>query len=130
MTADVREAEMLFDPFGLVLDVFNDLYPGKPAIVTWRQGMKDSGDCYGCTDFDHDPPLVSVDVDLPVTGAIDVLAHELAHVAAGHVKPPHGKAWRAAFDAIHREYMARVAAKETAHDKRITAHPAPDKEGE
>jgi hypothetical protein len=119
---EVRKAGMLFDPLGLVLDVFNDLYPGKPATVTWRQGMKESGECYGCTDFDHDPPLVSVDVDLPVTGAIDVLAHELAHVAAGHVKPAHGKAWKDAFNAIHTEYMERVAAMETAHDNHITAH--------
>jgi len=103
---------MMFDPFGLVLEVFNELYPAKAATVVWRQGMRESGNaCYGCTDFEHVPPIVSVDVDLPVAGAVDVLAHELAHVAAGF-EEDHGPAWEAAFGAIHQRYSERVEALE------------------
>ncbi len=41
--------------------------------------------------------------ELRVADAVEILAHELAHVAVGSDEE-HGKAWEEAFDAIHNEF--------------------------
>lgn len=105
-------AKMLFDPLGLVLEIFNEMHPDKECVIYWRQGMKADAECFGCTDFEASPIAVSIDVGLPLEGAVEVLAHELAHVAVGFVKPQHGKKWQKAFDAIHAAYSERVDALE------------------
>lgn len=98
-----------FDPFGLVLEVVRDLYPETSATVCWREGLRENEGAWGRTEFtDEEPPIVSMDVTTPVIGAVEVLAHELAHVIAGK-DADHGEAWEAVFEAIHDEYSRRVA---------------------
>ena len=47
--------------------------------------------------------MIDIDPTLRVVDAVEVLAHELAHVAAG-AKEDHGEKWTAAYDAIKAEY--------------------------
>lgn len=99
------------DPFSLVWQAFKNLYPGKecsaellPEIPPDDDGEKG----YGFTEFrDDGTVLVAVDAGLRVVDAVEVLAHELAHVAVGY-EAYHGDSWKEAFDAIFREY-GRIA---------------------
>ena len=99
------------DPFSLVWKAFKNLYPGKGCEVQWQPGIQDdelSEQGYGFTEFHDDGSiLVVVDANLQVSNAVEVLAHELAHVAVG-IENEHGAAWETAFDAIFQEY-GRIA---------------------
>lgn len=59
----------------------------------------------GVTTFPEDgsPPVVEVSGEIPIAAGVEVLAHELAHVATPEDQT-HGDAWRAAFDRIFEEY--------------------------
>jgi hypothetical protein len=96
------------DPFAMVVQVVHDLYPEAIAVVRWCNGLHEQHGAWGCTEFDvPNGPLISLDVAMPVLGAVEVLAHELAHVVAGP-EAEHGAEWESAFAAIHREYCRRV----------------------
>ena len=90
---------------------FKNQYPGKGCEVQWQPGIQDdelSEQGYGFTEFHDDGSiLVVVDANLQVSNAVEVLAHELAHVAVG-IENEHGAAWETAFDAIFQEY-GRIA---------------------
>lgn len=95
------------DPFALVWQAFKNLYPDKDCEVQWQPGIEDNElpeQGYGFTEFRDDGSiLVVVDASLQVSNAVEVLAHELAHVAVG-IENEHGAAWETAFDAIFQEY--------------------------
>ena len=105
------ESPFANDPFSLVWKAFKNLYPGKGCEVQWQPGIQDdelSEQGYGFTEFHDDGSnLVVVDANLQVSNAVEVLAHELAHVAVG-IENEHGAAWETAFDAIFQEY-GRIA---------------------
>ncbi|MCB5924271.1 hypothetical protein NE584_00890 [Clostridium sp. DFI.5.61] len=105
------ESPFVNDPFAMVWQAFKNLYPGKDCEVQWQPGIEDdelSEQGYGFTEFCEDGSiLVAVDANLRVSNAVEVLAHELAHVVVG-IESEHGAAWEAAFDAIFREY-GRIA---------------------
>jgi len=103
------------DPFEIIFDVFSALFPGLDCTVEWCTGMKDE-DGYtvcGATVFPADggKPIVSVSGEIAIENAVEVLAHELAHVAAGEAAQ-HDEVWERAFEAIHEEYMRRIGAYE------------------
>ena len=59
---------------------------------------------YGLTDFADDGSVaVFVKPSLEVADAVEVLAHELAHVAVG-IEHDHDEVWQEAFDKIFEEY--------------------------
>lgn len=93
--------KLLFDPFGLVLEVFNELYPQHECEVIFGSRMPEA--TFGYTDFAQSPPWIIVGFDIPMAGVVEVLAHELAHVVAG-LEADHGPEWEAAFNAIHNRY--------------------------
>lgn len=99
--------EIGFDPFRLVIDAFEHLHPDAHCRLQWAEGV---GGAHGCTGFPDGggTPLVTVNIDTPIRHAVETMAHELAHVAAGH-DAGHGPEWEAAFAAIHHEYNARAA---------------------
>ena len=105
------ESPFANDPFSLVWKAFKNLYPGKGCEVQLQPGIQDdelSEQGYGFTEFHDDGSiLVVVDANLQVSNAVEVLAHELAHVAVG-IENEHGAAWETAFDAIFQEY-GRIA---------------------
>lgn len=95
------------DPFAVMYAGFEKLYPGKKphcVWVSWISGEKEEGDTYGVTDFEDDGTVwVAIVTSLPVKDALEIFAHELAHVSAGH-EAEHGPEWEKAFDAIETEY--------------------------
>lgn len=94
------------DPFAMVYQAFKNLYPDKDCVCVWQpEEIKDDAghDFCGMTTFADGEVIVDISVRLPVADAIETLAHELAHVAAGE-QEAHGEKWEAAFDAIHAEF--------------------------
>lgn len=97
------------DPFSLVAKAFKNLYPDKEYIAYWDPNIygdepEDTPKPFGLTDFGEDGTVsVFVDPDISVTNAVEIFAHELAHVAVG-ISHDHDQAWEAAFNAIFVEY--------------------------
>lgn len=95
------------DPFALVWMAFKNLYPGKECKVWYDKKEQDENSetvALGETFFEDDgTTTVFIDYDLQVKDAVEIFAHELAHVAAGE-EAAHGEAWENAFDSIFSEY--------------------------
>lgn len=93
------------DPFELVYSVFKKLYPGKDVNdIEWVDIPIKNNQC-GFTDFMEDGSIrICINGNLSILNAVEILAHELAHVAVG-VKHSHDEIWEQAFEAIHTEYM-------------------------
>ena len=93
-------------PFVILDKAFKNLYPDKNYVAYIDVDMKDENGekVYGCTQFDgNDTPIIFIDACLSIQNAIEIFAHELAHVAAGE-NEAHRKQWRKAFDEIQNEY--------------------------
>lgn len=95
------------DMFAMVWAAFKTLYPDKNCEVYWEPQIRDEEDgkpVYGLTDFADDGSVaVFVKPSLEVADAVEVLAHELAHVAVG-IEHDHDEVWQDAFDKIFEEY--------------------------
>ena len=96
------------DMFSLVYMAFRNLYPDKECRCRWAPSMEsadDGSEVFGATTFAEDG-LVFIDISarLTVGDAVEVFAHELAHVAAGRSDEEHNQDWQDAFDAIFIEY--------------------------
>ena len=85
-----------------IIDIFEERHPKNNVTIQYVQGMKEKADAWGETFFPNDggAPVVSIDVEIPVIGAIDVMAHELAHVAMGP-NGEHGEAWEKEYSEIN-----------------------------
>lgn len=101
------------DMFAMVWGAFKKLYPDKDCEIYWEPQIRDEEDgkpVYGLTDFADDGSVaVFVKPSLEVADAVEVLAHELAHVAVG-VEHDHDEVWQEAFDKIFEEYN-RIGSK-------------------
>lgn len=95
------------DMFAIVWQAFKNLYPDKDCQVYWEPQIRDEEDgkpVYGLTDFGDDGTVsVFVKPSLEVADAVEILAHELAHVAVG-IEHDHDEVWQEAFDKIFDEY--------------------------
>lgn len=95
------------DMFSLVWRAFKNLYPDKDCKCQWVPELEKSEDGeqpFGVTTFADDGEVfVDILATLTVTDAIEIFAHELAHVAVGDGEG-HGKMWEEAFDNIFNEY--------------------------
>lgn len=87
------------DPFQAVLTAFARLYPGVRCAVRWVDGLHEEEGAWGRTHFDEDSPLIELDGNCPVAGAVDVLCHELAHVVVGY-EAGHGDLWRLVYETL------------------------------
>ena len=93
-------------PFEMLDKAFKNLYSDKSYIAFIDVDMKDENGekVYGCTQLnDCDTPIIFIDASLSIQNAIEIFAHELAHVAVG-VNEGHGELWEKAFDEIQNEY--------------------------
>ena len=101
------ESPFANDMFSIVWQAFKNLYPDKDCKCQWVPELEkcdDGEQPLGVTTFaDNGEVYVDIVATLPVTDAIEILAHELAHVAVGATED-HGKAWEEAFDKIHAEF--------------------------
>lgn len=94
------------DPFALIWEAFKNLYPGKDCECYFDEidNPNNEDGVYGETLFGDDGRItVGVDCRLRLADAVEIFAHELAHVAAGS-DADHGEPWAKAFDAIFEEY--------------------------
>lgn len=93
------------DPLRDVVRAFRRLYPRRACDIVVQPV---SGKKLGRTFFARGHrPMVALDPRVSYAGCIDILAHELAHVAAG-INGGHGPRWAKAYDAIRDEYEAAV----------------------
>lgn len=93
------------DPFCMVWMAYKRLYD-KPCEVYWDCREKDDETAgFGFTLFpdDGEIPTVIIYADYPVSIQVEILAHELAHVAVGSGHE-HDSAWEEAFEAINVEF--------------------------
>jgi len=104
------------DPFSLVSKAFSNIYPDKQYIAYWNPSAREFEEHdYGYTNFpiDGSIPEIWVNTMLSVENAVEIFAHELAHIAtkgdATHIK--HGKEWEDAFENIHKEYNRLIEEK-------------------
>ena len=109
--SDLKQMESPFlnDPFSLVWEAFHNLYPNKECKIYYDQheetDQSDESKEYGSTLFPDDGsiPIVNIFAEYPVNILVEILAHELAHVAVGPGHE-HDEAWKDAFDNIYQEY--------------------------
>lgn len=93
-------------PFEMLNKAFKNLYPDKNYIAYIDVDMKDENgkNVCGCTQFvDNEIPIIFIDASLSIQNAIEIFAHELAHVASGE-KAGHGQEWEKSFEDIFNEY--------------------------
>ena len=96
------------DMFAMVYQAFRNLYneKDKNLIIYWSdEPMKDDNgnEVFGSTTFTNTYVYVEISSDLKVSDSVEILAHELAHVAVGS-NAEHSEEWEKAFDAIFTEY--------------------------
>lgn len=115
-----------FDPISLVIEAANHLYPEAEAKIVWTSEL-DGGDgteeWYGVTVFpdDESTPVIVINLETPMEGVAETIAHEIAHIVAGEAVR-HGKAWDEAFEAIQNEYASRFLALAQEAGCDVTVH--------
>ena len=95
------------DPPAIVARAFKEIYPDRGYYAQLVPDLKDENGepAFGLTIFPDDgsTPVVCVSAEAPISAAPELLAHELAHVAAGEAAE-HGPEWKAAEEAIAKKY--------------------------
>ena len=102
----MRTNPFVLDPFAVVYEAFTNLYPGKVVECYWTGPIEsETGEsAYGQTIFEDDGTIsILISDGMLIPHAVEILAHELAHAAAG-IDEGHGPAWEEAFASIHDEY--------------------------
>lgn len=92
------------DPLHDLIEVFDRLYPDHSAQIVFGGELKEG---HGVTIFGEGVPQVVISAELPYLHCAEILAHELAHVVAGH-DADHGPEWEAAFESLHAGYIAKI----------------------
>lgn len=95
------------DPFAMVALAFERLYPGIDYEAHWEPEIRpaeDGGEVYGLTDFGADGVnRIFITPHISVSDAVEIFAHELAHVAVG-IEHEHDEVWETVFDEIFDAY--------------------------
>ncbi|WP_454021152.1 hypothetical protein [Azospirillum sp. Marseille-Q6669] len=104
---------LTFDPIGTVIQAFQNLHSDRSVTVSWSSRPRTKG-VDGVTIMERREPdgwidpaqtfVVLVESELPIEAALEVLAHELAHVVVCD-NDRHGPDFDAALSAIHAEYI-------------------------
>lgn len=100
--------DLVFDPLLAVIQASESLWPEKSCEIhwsddrSWCQKLLNMGP-WGSTTLSGEQYYVELDINLPIRHVVEILAHELAHVAVG-IDAGHGKEWEEAFSDIHRAY--------------------------
>lgn len=110
--------EIINNPFDMVIKAAKNLYPDmkadiqfNPTLKCWKLFNLHFGKCGRTTFNKGQAPIVDISTNIPFEAMVEVLAHELAHVAVGP-KEKHNSVWENAFDAIHKEYSKLVMERE------------------
>lgn len=93
------------DPFYVLDKIFRELYPDKDYIAQLAPRIEDENgeEVFGETCFPESGlPVITISTRLTINDAIEVFAHELAHIAAT-LEVGHGAVW----DEIETELQER-----------------------
>ena len=119
------------DPTAIVALAFRELYPRVEYYAQYVPELEDEGGkpAYGLTIFPDDgsTPIVCISAEAPISAGPELLAHELAHIAAGEAAE-HGSEWQAAEEAIFQKYNEILNAK--IPDEPVEVTVAPHKVGD
>jgi hypothetical protein len=96
------------NPIADLIAAYSEMYPDKPCEVTVSPLKRKLGQTF--FPDDGGTPEVVLCPTLTYVAMMDILAHELAHVAVGR-NGGHGAKWKAAYRAIHDAYERRVSAQ-------------------
>lgn len=101
---------LLNNPLEHVIDIVRNYYPELECDIEFVEGLIDRHGAFGCTCFPEDgsKPIISIEVDLAIKHAVEVLAHELAHAATPD-DLEHGEEWEKVFDNIHKKFCKEVS---------------------
>ena len=99
------------DPFAIIGEIFRSRHPDKPYQAYWvPEAVLPSTSILGSTTFCEDGDVVvSISMEVPFKTAIEILIHELAHVAAGPTYT-HGGTWQKEYLALRRAYNSTLGA--------------------
>lgn len=96
------------DPFKMIIGIVKGRYPKARANIFFVEKKHLGKGCLGETVFPDDGsmPQIAVSVEIPVARAVEILAHELAHLVLGPNPKggAHGPKWKKVFKWIHAEY--------------------------
>ena len=119
----MSEVKSIFrnDPFAIVWEAFQKLYPGKKCECYLADiELSNESSAYGFVVFPEDgsTPKVYLKVCDKLSVMVEALADNLAQIAAGP-EHNHDKVWANAFDAIHDEFrrIAKELGKELESDE-------------
>ena len=110
-------SEMLsFDlnPFDALIQIFQEKYPEINAEIFFASDIEKHTEpgVHGVTNFPDDgtEPFILISTKISVESAIEVLAHELAHLAIGpDTEQEHCKNWESVFNWLHEQYCHRIS---------------------
>ena len=99
-----------FNPFDLIIEITKELWPDLDCDIYFADvGEFDGDKAYGVTCFnDSGTAEIAINPRTPIEGAVEILAHELAHVVAGEAVEAHGEEWQSAFELINEKYNCVV----------------------
>lgn len=117
---------LMNDPTAIVALAFRELHPDLHYYAQLVPELKDENGetAFGLTTFPNDgsTPVVCISAAAPLSAAPELLAHELAHVAAGEAAE-HGPEWKAAEEAIFQKYNEILDAKIPDEPVEVTVTP-------
>ena len=103
------------DPFATVDQAFRNIFPGIKYEAQFAPELKDDEgkEVWGMTlipDESDGIPMVFISAKLKLMDAVEIFAHELAHVAVPGEE--HSETWEKTFKRLHQEYGRIVDEKE------------------
>ena len=96
--------EFINDPFERLINIVNEDYD-IDCLVCIGEEMTDGQNTWGCTLFPDDGsiPIIEIHHSLSLSDAIEVMAHEFAHIIAGS-DAEHDDEWEKVFSEIHEKF--------------------------
>lgn len=100
--------KILNDPMQMIIKAATNLYENMSCNIQFYPVKEESGTFGECIFPENveekiDCPIINIDPSIPYGAILEVLAHELAHVATPN-DLDHGEDWENAFNAIFQEY--------------------------
>lgn len=97
------------NPIEILSTAFKNLYPDIKYNAYFDQNLNqytnETEKIYGFTSFNENEDItIFIDIALCLYDAVEIFAHELAHVAVG-ANHNHDEIWMKAFDNIYNEYI-------------------------
>jgi hypothetical protein len=94
-----------------LIDVFEQLYPNKDAIINYTEEIKEDTDgesflAYTLFPYDGSTPEIYICLQAPLESLPELIAHELAHVVTGN-DHDHDDDWDMVFGRIYSLYIMK-----------------------